>query len=231
MIVIATLPRRQHFPVTAEHRNRFLELLPRIRRQAQSASRRLRAEAQQEFVQAVIAAAYVAFVRLIELDKEDIVYSTPLAHYAILHVRSGRTIGSRLNVQDISSRYGHSARRCLIQRLDRRYADGRWREVLVEDYRTGPAETAAARIDVSDWFRSLPARTQRIAFALAFGDATRDVAATYGLSASRVSQLRNELRTSWLGFQGELPPVCARRTRSVPAHRVTSNVCAGQITT
>ena len=211
MIVIAKTPRTDRGKVTAEHRERFLMMMPTIRRQALVACRGLRAEAQAEFVQAVIAAAFVAFARLVELGKEDVVFPTALARYGVLHVRYGRSVGTRLNVQDVGSTYGQSSRRCLVQRLDRRYANGMWNEVLVEDHRAGPAETAAARIDIDDWFGSLPKRNRRIALALALGGATSDVAEEYAISWSRISQLRQELRCSWLDFQGELPEVLARR--------------------
>jgi len=230
MIVIATMPGSNRCTVTTEPRDRFLEMLPQIRRQALVACRRLGAEAQQEFVQSVVAAAYAAFVRLVELGKEDIAYPTPLAQYGIRHVRCGRTVGTRLNVRDVGSRYAQIARGFLVERLDRRYGNGLWKEVLVEDHRAGPAETAAARIDLDDWFRSLPVRNRRIAWALASGDATGDVAKKYDLSKSRVSQLRNELRTSWLGFQGELPPVLARRAGSIPTRRVTPDYSTSQST-
>jgi hypothetical protein len=211
MIVIATMPRSNRCTVTAEPRDRFLEMLPQIRRQALVACRRLDAEAKQEFVQSVVAAAYAAFVRLVELGKEDIAYATPLAQFGIKHVRCGRTVGTRLNVRDIGSPYAQIARGFLVERLDRRYGNGLWKEILVEDHRAGPAETAAARIDIAAWFASLPRRNRAVASALASGDATCDVAEKYELSKSRVSQLRNELRTSWLDFQGELPEVLARR--------------------
>jgi len=213
MIVIARMPQTVRCEVSAEHRDRFLEMLPQICKQAGVACRMLGTEAKEEFVQSVVAAAYAAFIRLVELGKEDLAYATPLAQFGIKHVRCGRIVGTPRNVQDVGSKYGQIARGFLFERLDRRYGNGLWKEVLVEDHRAGPAETAAARIDIDDWFRLLPVRSRRIAKDLASGEATGDVAKKYELSKSRVSQLRNELRTSWLGFQGELPEVLARRAR------------------
>lgn len=211
--MIAPLRESNTRPVIASHRERFVDMLPQIRQQAQVACRGLGAEARQDFVQGVMAAAFVAFIRLVQLGKEDVAYPTPLAQYSIRQVRCGRSVGTTLNVQDVGSKHAQLAQRIQVQRLDWRYADGRWREVLVEDHRAGPAETAAARIDIADWFRSLPVRNRRIAWALASGYSTGDVAAKYGVSRARVSQLRNELRTSWLDFQHELPAVLARRVR------------------
>ena len=100
------------------------------------------------------------------------------------------------------------------------------RDDALRIWRAGPAETAAARIDIAAWFASLPRRNRAVASALASGDGTGDVAAANGLSESRVSQLRNELRISWLVFQGELPEVLARRGRSLPVRKVASALCA-----
>ena len=221
MIVIAKPSGSNRCAVTAEHRARFTKMMPQICRQAQVASRKLDAEARQEFVQGVVVAAYAAFVRLIELGKDAVVYATPLAQFSIRQVRCGRSVGSKLATLDVCSRYAQITRRFQVQRLDKRYVDGQWKEILVEDHRTGPAETAAARLDIAAWFASLPLRNRAVASALASGDGTGEVAAANGLSESRVSQLRNELRTSWLSFQNELPEVLARRARSVPARRAT----------
>jgi hypothetical protein len=78
-----------------------------------------------------------------------------------------------------------------------------WREIIVEDRRAGPAETAAARIDIHDWIGLLPARDRKIAGALAVGNSTGDVAMAFRLSSARISQKRQEYRESWLEYQGE----------------------------
>ena len=76
-----------------------------------------------------------------------------------------------------------------------------WREILVEDRQAGPADTAAARMDVSAWLMSLTHRQRTVAIALARGEATAAVAEMCGMTAGRVSQLRKELRQSWNLFQ------------------------------
>jgi hypothetical protein len=91
-----------------------------------------------------------------------------------------------------------------VERMDRfDEEEGTWREAVVEDRRTGTAETAAAKIDIGDWFRLLPERDQKIAGALAIGGTTGEVAQEFGLSPGRVSQKRHELEESWEDFQGE----------------------------
>jgi hypothetical protein len=81
---------------------------------------------------------------------------------------------------------------------------GEWKEALVEDKHAGPADTAAARIDVAAWLRSLGRTKRRIAKLLARGEGTGAVAKKFGLSPGRVSQLRAGLQVSWGEFQGEL---------------------------
>ena len=82
---------------------RFLAMLPQIRRQALRAFRNAGAEARAELTQEVIALAYSMFVRLVRQGKVGLAYATPLADYAIRQVRAGRRVGCRQNVQDIMS--------------------------------------------------------------------------------------------------------------------------------
>ena len=184
--------------------DKFLGMLPAISAQAKLAFRGPSAEAKEEFVAEVVANAFSAYVRLIERGKEDVALPTPLAWYAIRQVRSGRRVGSKLNVHDITSRYAQIAKGIVVERLDQfDQQDGQWQEALVEDRHAGPADTAASRIDIARWLRMLPPRNRRIAKALAKGETTSGVAKQFNVTAGRVSQLRRELQASWQQFQGE----------------------------
>jgi hypothetical protein len=186
--------------------DKFLSMLPLIRQQAHHAFRAERADAQDELIAEVVANAYCTFRRLVERGKHDIVYATPLAQFAIRQVRSGRRVGAKLSVRDVTSHHVQRARGITVERLD--VFDGEaneWREMLLEDRKAGPAETAAIRIDVSAWFKNLGQKKRRIARMLARGETTSTVARIFGLSAGRISQLRLELQRSWNTFQGELP--------------------------
>jgi hypothetical protein len=182
-------------------------MLPAIRLQARVAFRSFGPEAKEELIQEVVANAYVAFVRLVERGKTRLAYASPLASYAIRQVRVGRRVGNKANVNDVSSAMAKVSKGITVERLDRFDSEGGvWREVLVEDRHAGPAEVAASRIDVSTWFRSLAWKKRRVAKALARGETTSATARKHGLSAGRVSQLRQELAASWAKFQGELIP-------------------------
>jgi hypothetical protein len=69
---------------------RFLEMLPVIRRYARMAFRHRDPEARAEKLQEVIANAFVAFRRLVEQGKADLAYPTPLAMYARLEAERAR---------------------------------------------------------------------------------------------------------------------------------------------
>src|SRR5438477_13179209 len=82
---------------------RFLALLPAIRRYARCHFRHLRPAAREEAVAESIAAALVAYRRLIQRGREDLIYATPLAKYGTLHVRTGRHVGGCQSSGDVLS--------------------------------------------------------------------------------------------------------------------------------
>jgi hypothetical protein len=184
--------------------DQFLAILPMIRRQASLAFRHAGAEARDELMAETVANAYCAFVRLARRGKLASVYATPLAQFAIRQVRGGRRVGGRLKLHDILSPQARRHYGITIERIDRRDPqDGVWGEMLVEDRKAGPAQTAAARLDLTAWLRTLSKRNRQIAKALSVGEPTGTVARQYGLSAGRVSQLRVWLREHWEQFQGD----------------------------
>jgi RNA polymerase sigma factor (sigma-70 family) len=186
---------------TSDH---FVALLPQIHRQAARVFCELNAEAREDAMHEVIAKCFVTFARLVEQGRRESAYATPLANYAIKQFRDGRRVGSRLNARDAMSPRARKADRCRVVSLDEKI-DGQdqVRAALVEDRTAGPAETAAARIDVAAWLQSLSWRKCQIAKVLAAGETTEGVAKQFGISSARVSQIRQELRRSWLVLQGE----------------------------
>ena len=194
-------PRRK--PSPAWHAT-VLSMLPTIRRHARFAFRHLRPEAREEAVQEVVCNACCAVARLAELDKLDLAYPTVLARFAVAQVKDGRKVGCKLNIRDVLSPHCQQRKKVTVERLDKYDRETEsWCEVLVEDRHAGPAETAAARIDIGDWMGTLPSRDRQIAESLAVGERTGDVARQFGLSQGRISQKRREYLESWQTFQGE----------------------------
>ena len=196
-----TIANPLHADVKLQVNERFVEMLPGIRHQARRAFCRFRPERKEDLIQEVIANAYSAFVALDRRGKAKVAYATPLASFAIRQVLAGRRVGTRPNRRDVLSAQAQSAGEVIVERLDEfDHEQGEWRAALLEDRRATPADIAAARIDVAAWLRSLSHRTRRIAEMLAMGETTSGVARQFKLSSARISQLREELKTSWERF-------------------------------
>ena len=208
--MIARVKRPKSHRQTSARHAKFLAMLPAIRRSAQIAFRKACPELRQDLIEEVVANSYVAFARLAERGQADRASASPLARYAIVQVRVGRRVGSRLRIGDALSTYAQYRKQFSVERLDH-FSDenGCWEEVLVEDRRATPADVAACRIDFADWLRRLTARLRKIALALAAGETTSAAAKLFGVSPARISQIRDLLRKSWEAFQGG-PEIGAR---------------------
>lgn len=193
-----------HARTICTHQDRFLEMLPQIRDQARHAFRAEPPERREELIAEVVANCWAAFVRLIERGLIDVIYPTPLVQFAIKQVRDGRRVGTKLNIKDVSSEYAQRRQGFSVASLDRYdQKTGKWREILIEDRHAGPAQTAAARIDIGEWFANLPRRKRRVAATLASGESTKTAARKHRVSPGRISQLRRELMEDWQSFHGE----------------------------
>ena len=183
----------------------FLAMLPTIRKYASFSFRHLRPEARAEAVEEVIANALQAFVRLVQQNKIDVAYPTPLASYGVRQVRDGRKVGGSLNIKDVLSKYCQDHKHVVVERLDRfNDLDDCWEEAVIIDTRNSPvAEIVAFRLDFADWLQRLKRRDRRIAEYLSLGNRTSDAAHKFKVSEGRVSQLRKELAESWSQFVGD----------------------------
>jgi hypothetical protein len=184
----------------------FLALEPAIRRTAKITFRLAGPELREELVAEVVAGAMVAYARLFERGKLELAFASPLARFAIRQVLAGRTVGNRRRIREVLSGCAQQRKGFQVERLD--YFDEEencWREIVVEDKRATPADIAACRIDFASWLGLLPTRRRKIALTLAAGETTRATATKFGLTAARISQLRQWLKQSWEAFQGVKP--------------------------
>ena len=202
-MIARSKPIRQQVPVPDWHQQ-FLKMLPVIRKYAESAFRHLDTEGREDAVHEVIANALVAFVRLVQLGKADLAFPTVLARYGAGQVREGRRVGNRRRVSEVLAEYAQRKKGFVVERLDCFHKEsGDWLEAVVEDTRTPVPDQVAFRIDFPAWLNSQTKRNRRIAEALAVGSTTGEVAKRFKLSSSRISQLRQEFRRSWLEFHGD----------------------------
>ena len=203
MIAITKEPRQT---VTTQENERFLEMLPLIRSQARLAFRRLLPELKAELTQEVVANAYCTFTSLVSRGKAIIAYATPLANYAIRQVIAGRRVGTKQNFRDVSSivaqrRGGFSLRTLPSENSEPNI----WSEILADDSLTPVPDQVAFRLDFPDWLRIQNRRKRELAKFLAVGNTATEAARRFGVSISRISQLRSDLQASWEVFQGETP--------------------------
>ena len=126
----------------------FVAMLPTIRNYARSAFGHLDRESRDDAVEEVVAKAFVAFARLVELDKVELAFATVLARYGIAQFRDGRRVGSSLRIRDVLSPYAQRKKRFVVERLDHFDKDAKeWGEAIVEDHRTPVPDQVAFRID------------------------------------------------------------------------------------
>jgi len=162
----------------------------------------------EEAIAEAVAAAFVSYVALCVRGKDAAAFPGRMAHFAVLRVKSGRRVGTRLRncdaLADIPLRQGKIIRHSLPQReTEHASSDGDWHEAVLEDRRTCVPDQAAFRIDFPKWLASQSARNRRIAQYLAAGNSTTDAARRFHVSPARISQLRQEFHDDWQQFHGE----------------------------
>jgi hypothetical protein len=189
---------------TTDWQQRFLELLPEIRRHASFAFRTLRTEAKEDAIAEAIANAFVAFTRLVDKNHSEKAHPSVLARFAARQIRSGRRVGMSLNCNDVLSRAAQLKHQLHIESIeDRNARNGAWSELTLEDRQTPVPDQAAFRCDFPAWLNTLTVHQRRIAEKLSAGETTGEVAEQFQISPGRVSQLRRELADSWREFHEE----------------------------
>ena len=214
---------------SAESNDQFLEMVPGIKHYAHSAFRHLSPEDREEAVCEVVAIAFQAFRRLIEREREDLAFATPLARFAIAKVRMGRHSSGGSSPRDVLSAQSQRRHGFRVTSLDST-GSGSWAEALADDLSTPVPDQAAFRLDFPAWLGRLDRRKRDLVEFLAVGNSAVEAAQRFQLTQARVSQLRAGLRVSWHAFHGEAilptaqisPPACAAdmthgRIASLPA--------------
>jgi hypothetical protein len=124
---------------TPDCNDRFVEMLPTIRKFATYAFRRMRAWLREELITEAIANAFVAFKKLVQRGKADLAYATVLARYAVKQIRDNRRVGASLSSEDVMHPKAQRSRRFVVIPLQRQI-EGGWQDLVVEDRRSTPAD-------------------------------------------------------------------------------------------
>jgi hypothetical protein len=174
----------------------FLGMLPGIQSRLISAFKDLDPASKEEALAEGIAHCVVAYRRLHGRRQHMVATESTMAWYASRQVKRGRPAVGRMNAREPLSRYAQIGNHIQTDRLP-----NDWIDTLLEDRRTSIADRVALKIDIGAWLATLTQVMARIAKDLAYGFSTSEVAARYGVTASRISQLRRRLEESWFAFQ------------------------------
>ncbi|WP_145260015.1 hypothetical protein [Calycomorphotria hydatis] len=178
--------------------------MPHIKKYAHITFCHLDDEARTEAIQEIVVNAMLSYRRLHQRGKVDQAYPSVLARFAIAQYREGRRVGEKMNCHEVLSPYARRMKGIQVESLHDPDHEGKsWCEVLVEDKHAGPAETAAARIDIAEWFDLMSERDRNIAETLSQGATTQEAAKRFHVSPGRISQKRREFLEAWRTFQGE----------------------------
>jgi hypothetical protein len=184
----------------------FVSLLPAIRRYIRHACRNVPPTLQEDAIAEAVAAAFVAYRRLVDRGLASRAFATPLARFAIGRVRDNRHVGGRRNKYNVSCPFAARELGIRLAGIERYDANrGRWLLKSIPASDMPIPDQVAFRIDFADWLSRLTRRNRRIAQALACGDTTSEVAHRFRVSAARISQLRRQFYESWCAFQAEVP--------------------------
>jgi hypothetical protein len=163
--------------------------------------RHLPASEREEAVAEAVAAGFASFIRLKAKGKELSAYPSTLAEYAVLHVKSCRHIGTKLNSRDVLSKAAQQTKGFAVRSLSQQQQE--WNDILADDNVTPIPDLVSFRIDWAAFLATLSQRHRLIVHYLALGHAPKWVASKFGVSPGRITQLRQRWRTEWHVFQGD----------------------------
>jgi hypothetical protein len=206
---------------------RFLDLLPRLEAHGQVFFRRLRPRSlREERIAEMIAMSWQWYRRLAEQGKDAAQFPTMLATFAARAVKSGRRLCGKESAKDALSSTAQRRHGFQVLNLPVGYHPVReaLKYALTDNTATPPDEQACFRIDFPAWLGTRTERDRRVVQDLMQGERAFDVSRKYGMSRSRVSQMRRAFHDDWTRFCGE-----AAVPRDTPASTRVSTAGPGSI--
>ena len=184
----------------------FVSILPRIERHGAVVFRALRCRHRRDELMAeTVALAWLWFVRLVRQGTDPTRFASALATYAARAAKAGRRLCGIERAKDVLSGRAQHRRGFGVVSLPQasRLACTPLDEALHDNMRSPVPDQVAFRHDFPAWLGSRSERDRRVIGDLMLGERSLEVAARYGLSPARVSQLRREFRDDWRRFCGE----------------------------
>ncbi len=197
--------------------DRFLKLLPAVKLHAQIQFRNLPYADKEEAISESVAAAFCNYTSACQRGKEHVVRPSTLAHYSVLNVKAGRHPGgsweSKTDAMSRVAQRKHGFRVYRVADVDGYAFDCMtapeqpvWKDRLLYDRRTSPADLACFRIDWSRFLAGQTDRTRVLLGMLGSGHRSVEIADRLGITASAICQRRKKAAREWASFQGDTEP-------------------------
>jgi hypothetical protein len=183
----------------------FLALLPVLTQAARIRFRGLRcSDHKDDVICETLALAWAWHCRLTARRQNPATFAVTFARLAARAVDAARRLAGQERARDVLSRAcqrrGHGFRVMSLSALESTLADA-----LADNTRSPVPLQVQFRTDFTVWSGRLASRQRLILERLALGHGTTEVAATFGVSPARISQMRGELRRSYLNFLKDSP--------------------------
>lgn len=184
----------------------FEQALPRIRTHAEIVFRSVVCPHRRaDFVGEAIALTWKWWCRLRQQGKKPQHFVSALATFAARAARSGRRVCGQEKAKDALSPRAQQIYRFKVGEFSAFSVPSSdpFSEALRDNTQTPVSDQVAFRLDFPAWLQTFDQRCRRIIEAMASGERTQDLAAMFGVSGSRISQMRREFMDAWLTFVGE----------------------------
>jgi hypothetical protein len=204
---ISAIPPRSETAIVTEL---FLVHLPRFVAHARIAFRRVICpQTRDDRVAEAIALAWKHFVTLSARGRRPEAFVTTLALRCTQAVKAGRELVGNEGGRDVLSPVAQVRHEFAVGRLPEaervhsHQLPAELAEALADNTRSAVPEQAAFRVNFPRWRASLRERDRAVLDALAAGERGQEVARRFGISPTRVSQLRREFQAGWAAFEGD----------------------------
>ncbi len=189
-----------------ENCGREFELaLPRIRQHARVYFRNVPCPHRKaDLVAEAVGLSFKWWLRLRERGKDPNAFVSAIATFAARAAKCGRRVCGHEKAKDAMSpvaqrRHGF----CVAKLPDFSTLLGNpFDEALHDNTQTPPEDQAAFRIDFPCWFSGYDERRRGIIRSMMTGEKTQRLSQLFGISESRVSQLRRQFKEEWDRFTG-----------------------------
>jgi hypothetical protein len=182
---------------------RYLAVLPRIVRHARIVFRCVRCwHTRQDKIQEVRALCWRWVRQLHRARRKWWTFVSRLADYACRAVKSGRKVAGSISIRDVMNEISQARRGYYIGKFPDIATESAnsLTEALSDNTRSPVPDQVQFRCDFPAWLATLGARDRQIIADMARGEKTKHLAANYGVSPGRISQLRRRFHDGWEQF-------------------------------